>query len=127
MRIRSTLSAALIASALLLAACGSSGGSSGSSSSDKTTTTKVAATKTDKVSIKGFAFSPATISVKAGSTITVTNNDSTAHTFTADNGSFDTGKISPGKSATVTVADAGTFGYRCTIHTSMKGTVVVTK
>ena len=58
--------------------------------------------------------------------MTVTNNDSTAHTFTADDGkSFDTGDLDPGSSKSVTVAKAGKYPYHCTIHSFMHGTLVV--
>ena len=48
------------------------------------------------------------------------------HTVTADDGSFDTGKIDPGASATITVDTAGTFAYHCNFHPSMKATITVT-
>ena len=61
-----------------------------------------------------------------GTTITVTNNDTTAHTVTADDGSFDTGKIDPGASATITLDTAGTFAYHCNFHPNMKASITVT-
>ena len=48
------------------------------------------------ISIRNFAFSPATLHAKAGSTITVTNDDSTTHTLSADDHSFDTGNLAGG-------------------------------
>jgi plastocyanin len=77
------------------------------------------------VAISGFSFSPATVTVAVGDTVTWTNSDSTAHTATADDGSFDTGTIGNGASGTVTFATAGTFAYHCSIHAQMTGTVVV--
>ncbi len=77
------------------------------------------------VEIKNFAFSPSTLTVKKGDTVTWTNNDSAAHTVTADDGSFDTGNISLGGSQTVTFTKSGTFTYHCSIHPMMKGTIVV--
>lgn len=47
------------------------------------------------VSIQNFAFSPGTIQVTAGTTVTWTNNDQTTHTVTADDGSFDSGDVAP--------------------------------
>ena len=75
------------------------------------------------VTIVGMAFSPAEISVAAGDTITFTNQDSAPHTATALEGAFDTGRLGQGQSATVTVAGAGAFAYKCVIHPSMKGVV----
>ena len=55
--------------------------------------------------------------------MTWTNNDTVQHTVTADDGSFDTGLISPGQKATVTVNEAGTIKYICTIHPWMTATL----
>jgi plastocyanin len=77
------------------------------------------------VSIAGFAFAPDSVTVKVGDSVKWTNNDGTTHTATADDGSWDTGNISGGSSASVTFAKAGTFAYHCAIHRTMQGTVVV--
>lgn len=77
------------------------------------------------VQISNFNFSPATVTVKAGDTVTWTNNDSVEHSATADDSSFDTGLIGPGKSGTFTFAKAGTYTYHCQVHPTMKGTIIV--
>jgi plastocyanin len=77
------------------------------------------------VSIKNMAFSPASMSVSAGATITWTNNDAIAHTVTADDGSFDSGNIPPGSKYSKVFSTAGTFAYHCTIHPMMIATVTV--
>ena len=82
--------------------------------------------KSGKVTIKDFKFSPKTLTVKAGSKITVKNSDSTTHTFTADKGAFNSGDIDGGSSATVTVKKPGTYAYHCNIHNYMKGTIKAT-
>jgi len=89
------------------------------------TTTAAPAAAATTVHIKNFAFSPTPLQVKAGQTITVVNDDTVSHTFTADGGGFDSGTIAAGASATVTVAGTGSVGYHCTIHTTMKGTLQV--
>lgn len=76
------------------------------------------------VAIQDFKFVPAIIEVAVGDTITFTNNDSAPHTGTANDGSFDTGRLGKGESGTVTIAAAGTFDYICALHPSMKGQVV---
>lgn len=76
------------------------------------------------IAIEGFKF-PATINVKAGDSVTWTNNDRAPHTVTADNGSFDKQVAASGGSATVTFSTAGTFAYHCNIHPNMTGAVVV--
>lgn len=79
------------------------------------------------VEIKDFAFSPATIAVKPGAKISVTNQDSVGHTLTSDDGkSFDTGVLTQGKSATVTAPTTpGSYPFHCTPHPYMKGTLLV--
>ncbi|MBX3530599.1 MAG: cupredoxin family copper-binding protein [Rhizobiaceae bacterium] len=75
------------------------------------------------VEIKGMKFNPAAVTVKVGDTITFTNADAAPHTATADDKSFDTGRLSKGQSATVTISAAGDHAYKCLIHTMMKGSV----
>jgi plastocyanin len=77
------------------------------------------------VSIAGFAFSPETITVTVGDSVTWTNQDGATHTATADGGSFNTGNIGDGALKSVTFEAAGTFAYHCSIHAAMTGTVVV--
>jgi plastocyanin len=77
------------------------------------------------VTIAGFAFDPATVTVQVGDSVTWTNQDSAAHTATAGDGSFDTGPIANGGSETVTFDTAGTFAFACSIHPPMTGSVVV--
>lgn len=67
-----------------------------------------------------------TLEVAAGATVTWTNNDSTAHTATASDGSWDTGNIDPGASASIVFDTPGTYTYICTYHPNMQGTIIVT-
>jgi plastocyanin len=83
-------------------------------------------TTANKVDIKNMIFTPAQVTVKKGETVTWTNNDSTAHTVTADKGTGpDSGTIQPGGTYSYTFNDAGSFQYHCVFHSSMHGTVVV--
>jgi plastocyanin len=80
------------------------------------------------VSISGLAFSPATINVNVGDTVTWTNNESSniQHTVTSDSGTeLASALLSPGNSYAHTFTIAGTYAYHCTIHPTMHGTVVV--
>jgi plastocyanin len=77
------------------------------------------------VTIADFLFSPGTITIHVGDTIVWTNNGPSSHTATANNGSFDTGVLLKGKSASVTFSNPGTFDYHCSIHPFMHGAVVV--
>jgi plastocyanin len=75
------------------------------------------------VSIAGFAFSPGTVTVTEGDTVTWTNDDQVPHTATGDG--FDTESIDGGQTASITFDTAGTYAYACAIHPTMTGTVVV--
>ncbi len=77
------------------------------------------------VTIADFMFSPGTITVHAGDTITWTNNGPSSHTATATNGSFDTGTLRKGASGSHTFTQAGSYTYFCKIHPFMHGTIVV--
>jgi plastocyanin len=76
------------------------------------------------IPIADFAYPPTT-EVDVGDSVTWNNTSGVTHTATADGGSFDTGNIADGASATVTFDTAGTFAYHCTIHPSMVGSIVV--
>ena len=80
---------------------------------------------THAITIEGFAFSPADLTAAVGDTITVTNNDGAPHTLTADDGSFDTGRLNRGESAEITLSAAGSFPYKCAFHPNMRGTITV--
>jgi plastocyanin len=80
------------------------------------------------ITIKNFAFSPASLTVKSGTTVTWTNQDSPPHIVVSDTGSaaaFSSDSLSTGASYSFTFIQAGTYPYHCSIHPSMKGTIVV--
>ncbi len=83
------------------------------------------AASASSVTIQDFAFGPASISVAVGSTVTWTNQDGTAHTVTADDGSFDSGNLAQGATFSQTFDTPGTYTYHCAIHSSMIGTITV--
>lgn len=66
-------------------------------------------------------FSPYTITIEEGTTITWTNDGYMAHTVTADNGSFDSGSINSGGTYSHTFNTSGTIYYHCTFHGSAGG------
>jgi plastocyanin len=75
------------------------------------------------VMITSFSFEPPSITVPKGTTVTWTNQDPVAHTVTGAD--FDSGPIDPGKTFSHAFNQAGSYEYHCSIHTSMKGTVIV--
>ncbi len=81
---------------------------------------------TFEVSVVDFAFEPATVTVPAGATVTWTNTGSRPHTVTADDGSFDSGRLDPGEQFSQTFDQPGTFTYHCGFHPEMQGSIVVT-
>jgi len=98
------------------------GGGSGSSSSSSAGATTI------RQGAGGFVFAPSTLTVTQGTTLTVTNVGSAAHTFTI-NGKGINVVNTPGQSQTLTISLApGTYQFICTFHVSlgMKGTLVVT-
>lgn len=78
-----------------------------------------------EVEIANLAFTPASISVPPGSTVTWTNADGLPHTVTSLTGAFDSGIFDPGASFTTTFDVAGEFPYQCLLHPTMQGTVIV--
>jgi plastocyanin len=82
---------------------------------------------TARIKITNYAYQPATLTVKIGTKITVTNVDQTQHTLTARSGAFDTGTVQPGASATFVVTKPGVYAYYCQFHAFMGGTLKVVK
>ncbi|WP_322750992.1 MULTISPECIES: cupredoxin family copper-binding protein [unclassified Frankia] len=78
------------------------------------------------VSIKNFAFSPATVTVPAGTTVIWTNEDSDAHTVTDKGGMLHSPTLDTGATYQYTFTTPGQYSYLCSIHPFMLGTVVVT-
>lgn len=75
------------------------------------------------VGITNFSFSPASLSVKAGTAVTWTNNDSAAHTIKSV--TFNSGSLAKGQKFEFTFQNKGEFDYSCGIHPSMTGKIIV--
>jgi plastocyanin len=88
--------------------------------------TKAKAATLHNVTIKGFAFSPATLKIKAGDTVRWTNKDGAPHTADDAGRKWKTGTVKRNKSADVTFDAAGKFNYVCKFHPDMKGKITVT-
>ena len=114
-----------------LVGCSSGGSSSGAQSTPPSTSASGGGTgaaggsSAASVSIANFAFSPADLTVKVGTKVTWQNNDTAAHTVTADDKSFDSGPINQGASYSFTFAKAGSYSYHCSVHPSMTAKVTV--
>ncbi len=102
---------AVLAVTVVAAGCGGTG------STVPVTTTQVSMAKS-------YRFDPKTIEIKAGQTVTWTNNDNFTHTVHVDG--MDDHKVGRGKSVSITFDKAGTYHYVCTLHSKdMHGTVIV--
>jgi plastocyanin len=92
------------------------------------TTAPAPAAGANVVMIRNFAFSPATLTVRAGTTVTWTNDDSPPHAIASDAGSpvtFSSSPLANGATFSFTFTQAGSYPYHCSIHPSMKGTIIV--
>ncbi|HLG72390.1 MAG TPA: cupredoxin family copper-binding protein [Chloroflexota bacterium] len=85
----------------------------------------LAQTNNSAVTIADFQFTPATMQVAQGTTVTWTNNGPSNHTATSDTGAWDSGVLAPGKSFSFKFNTPGTFAFHCSIHPNMKGTITV--
>ena len=108
--------------AVALAACttSGSGGNAGAGEPVATSTVNLP---------PSYKFEPASISVKAGTTVTWTNNDNFTHSVQFKDGGLltDAMLMKPGEKTTYTFSTAGTFHYQCSLHPqNMQGTVTVT-
>jgi plastocyanin len=76
-------------------------------------------------------YTPSTVTISAGGTVTFTNTDTAPHTSTSGSaangpdGVFDTSLIMMNASYDVTLSDAGTYTYFCMVHPWMEGTIIV--
>lgn len=116
---RSQHSAVIVASAVVLIAAGLA--ATGRAGSDEPAAGPAAA----KVTIDNFSFAPATLTVKAGTTVTWTNRDDMPHTVVSTDKSFASQALDADQAFTYTFRSPGTFDYFCSIHPRMTGRVVV--
>lgn len=82
------------------------------------------------VQIVDNSFQPASLSAAARVAVTWTHSGSNPHTATADDGSFSSGRLSPGDTFQFTFDQPGTYAYYCEVHggpggTGMSGVIVV--
>jgi plastocyanin len=119
------LAALVIALAMTLAACSTGSTSAPSVAASGGGGAASPGAAGSAVTIQNFAFGPAALTVAVGTTVTWTNKDNAGHTVTADDGSFGSNTIASGQTFSQAFAKAGTYAYHCTIHSSMKATIVV--
>jgi len=80
---------------------------------------------TADVKIDNFVFTPQTLTVAAGTTVTWTNKDDIPHTAVSTEGVFKSKVMDTDEKFSYTFTKAGTYPYFCSIHPKMTGKVVV--
>lgn len=126
MKLRTALVAALLLGLVMsLAGCSGGGGSTGGGYATPPATAPSGGTGAASPTVveKGFAFTPATLEVKVGDTVTFKNEDTAPHNVSIDGKEL--GAQDPGANVTWTASKAGSFPYTCTIHPSMAGEITV--
>ena len=115
------LAACVLAGAFALAACGPV-----RLGAARPTTPSVAPTANGVTVVIGdFEFSPSSVTIKAGETVTWRNEDGVPHDATGD--SWTTGSISSGDAYTKAFAVPGTYSYRCKVHPAMKPATIIVR
>ena len=78
-----------------------------------------------QILIKDFMFTPISLKVKAGSTVTWANKDDEPHTVISDAGLFRSGALDTGDTFTYKFDKPGTYHFVCSIHPRMVGSIIV--
>jgi plastocyanin len=78
-----------------------------------------------QILIKDFMFTPLSLTVKAGATVTWANKDDEPHTVVSDTGLFRSGAVDTDETFTFKFDKPGTYQFTCSIHPRMVGTIVV--
>jgi plastocyanin len=78
-----------------------------------------------KVAIDNFAFTPAELTVKPGTTVIFENQDDIPHLVVADDGAYRSKALDTNDRFSFTFDKAGEYPYYCGIHPHMKGKIVV--
>lgn len=80
---------------------------------------------TVEVKIDNFSFSPATLEIKAGTTVTWTNADDIPHTVVSNDKIFKSKVLDTDQKFTFTFDKPGAYPYFCSLHPKMTAKVVV--
>jgi plastocyanin len=78
-----------------------------------------------QVIIDNYAFSPATLTVKVGTTVTFINHDDDAHTVDSTQGKFKSATMNKGDKFEFRFTEAGEYPFYCRFHPKMTGKVIV--
>jgi len=78
-----------------------------------------------EVQIDQYAFLPQRVTVKAGTTVTWSNDDDDSHTVASSSKLFKSKALDTGDKFSFTFTTPGTYDYICSVHPYMTGAVVV--
>jgi plastocyanin len=78
-----------------------------------------------EVKIDNFSFSPATLQIKSGTTVTWTNADDIPHTVVSNDKVFKSKALDTDEKFSFTFDKPGTYPYFCSLHPKMTAKVVV--
>lgn len=124
---RGVLIIIMVMLSLAIVACASSPATSKPIQSSPAATSSqasaAAATQGNTVSIENFAFVPDSLTIKAGTTVIWTNNDSASHNIKSTD--FTSPMMANGQTFEFKFDTKGTFDYICGVHPSMKGKIIV--
>jgi plastocyanin len=85
----------------------------------------VAPAEAAQVRIENFQFSPATLTVPAGTTVTWTNQDGEEHTVTANGRAFSSAGLDTSETFAQRFDTPGTYAYHCALHPHMTAQIIV--
>ncbi len=79
----------------------------------------------NEVKIDNFSFTPATVTVSVGATVTWTNSDDVPHTIVSDDEIFKSKALDTDEKFSYTFTKPGTYSYFCSVHPQMTAKIVV--
>jgi plastocyanin len=136
-RIGGSVAAMLLGFVIVAMFAGCGGGTSGATTGPSATAAPSATTAspasstgggqsaTVEVVMKDIKFVPDSLTIKVGQTVTWVNQDNATHDVVATQGEFKSDLFGKGQSFSFTFSKAGTYPYYCSVHPTMKGTIVV--
>ena len=127
MRLTTAVRSLVCLGALTAMSCGGGGGGGGSQSPAPSPSPTPPPTQATQVNIVGErgnqSFNPNPVPAPANGMLAWNNTDNLVHRIVANDGSFDTGNISPGATSSPIQAPAGGANYHCSLHPAMIGAV----
>ena len=82
---------------------------------------------TQHVAMENYAYSPSSLTIQAGDTVTWTNHDQAPHNVVTTSGpaSLQSPLLAQGESWSFTFTVPGTYEYYCSVHPDMRAQVIV--